>query len=54
VKNSFELKVGAHVLFDAIDGNWRDGQGGTPIVPGGLAALIDPVTFRLLAGGAGC
>lgn len=34
VKNSFELKTGLHVLFEGntIDGNWADGQAGSPIV----------------------
>jgi hypothetical protein len=34
VKNSFELKIGIRVVFEGntIDGNWIDGQGGSPIV----------------------
>lgn len=34
VKNSFELKTGIRVLFEnnLIDGNWTDGQAGSPIV----------------------
>jgi len=34
VKNSFELKTGIRVVFEGntIDGNWTDGQAGSPIV----------------------
>lgn len=55
VKNSFELKTGLHVLFEnnVIDGNWLDGQGGTPIVitvrnsSGGCPwCQVDDVTIR--------
>lgn len=54
VKNSFELKTGIRVMFEnnVIDGNWSDGQAGSPIVitvrgQGNCGwCTIDDVTIR--------